>query len=139
MTTVHSAQVRIRSAGSWLQHGKQATVTPEENMHSSPVRERLQQRRKELQARTEHIDTDLRAEAIPGEGGFADQATAHANDTVLEAIQSSTESEIEQIDLALRRINEGRYGHCTGCGALIGQARLDALPYATTCVGCASG
>jgi DnaK suppressor protein len=107
-------------------------------MQSSLVRDRLQQRRKELQSRTEHIDSDLRGEAMPVEGGFADHAAAHANDTVLAAIQTSTESEIEQIDTALRRIEAGRYEHCASCGAPIGQERLEALPYATICMSCAS-
>jgi DnaK suppressor protein len=106
-------------------------------MHSDPVRDRLLQRRKELQTRTEDIDVDLRGEAAPAESGFADQATAHANDTVLEAIQMSAGSELEQIDIALRRLNEGRYERCIKCGAPIGTARLAALPYATTCMDCA--
>lgn len=107
-------------------------------MHSNAARDRLQQRRNELHARSERIHSDLRGETMPVEGGFADQATAHANDTVLEAIQTSAEGELAQIDIALRRIDEGRYEQCASCGAPIGQERLEALPYATTCMVCAS-
>ena len=106
-------------------------------MHSDAARDRLQQRRRELQERAERIHSDLRGEAIPVEGGFSEQATAHANDTVLEAIQASAQVELEQIDNALRRIEEGCYERCTRCGGAIGQARLEAIPYATTCMACA--
>lgn len=106
-------------------------------MHNDAVRNRLQQRRNELQARAGHIDSDLRGEAVPVEGGFADQATAHANDTVLEAIRASAETELQQIDKALRRIDEGRYERCETCGGPIGRERLAAVPYATSCMSCA--
>jgi RNA polymerase-binding transcription factor DksA len=128
----------MSSAGSRLQHGSERPSIPEEHMHSSLIRDRLQQRRKELQTRTEHIDSDLRGEAIPAEDGFADQAAAHANDPVLQAIQKSAGTELEQIDIALRRIEAGRYEHCARCGVPIGKERLEALPYATTCTACAS-
>jgi DnaK suppressor protein len=107
-------------------------------MHNDAARDRLQQRRRELQERSERIHSDLRGETTPAEGGFSEQAAAHANDTVLDAIQTSAADELEQIDIALRRIDEGHYERCTRCGGPIGQARLEALPYATTCMACES-
>jgi DnaK suppressor protein len=44
--------------------------------------------------------------------------------------------ELDQIEHALDRIREGRYGVCESCGAKIPIARLQALPYATKCVRC---
>ncbi|MCA9189133.1 MAG: TraR/DksA C4-type zinc finger protein [Pirellulaceae bacterium] len=41
-----------------------------------------------------------------------------------------------QISAALARIKDGTYGLCTACGSRIGQARLDALPYAAFCIAC---
>lgn len=43
---------------------------------------------------------------------------------------------LREIESALRRLNEGRYGICQRCGELIAPARLDALPWATQCVRC---
>ena len=42
------------------------------------------------------------------------------------------------IDGALRRMyrSPDRYGHCSECGTRIGYERLDAIPYAITCVSC---
>ncbi len=45
--------------------------------------------------------------------------------------------EIAEIDAALRRIAEGIYGICEGCGESIAEARLQALPATRICVACA--
>src|SRR5690348_3694177 len=58
-----------------------------EDHMSNTIREGLQRRRSELQARAERIASDLRGEATPTEGGFVDHATAHANDNVLQEIR----------------------------------------------------
>ena len=44
--------------------------------------------------------------------------------------------ELEQIELALRRIEDRTYGVCTVCEEDISVRRLEALPYATLCVPC---
>ena len=46
---------------------------------------------------------------------------------------------LAEIDAALERVGAGTYGVCERCGAAIGEARLDALPAARTCITCASG
>ena len=43
-----------------------------------------------------------------------------------------------QIEAAIARIADGRFGRCKTCGVQIPEARLDALPYAAQCVSCAS-
>lgn len=43
-----------------------------------------------------------------------------------------------KVDSALARIEVGGYGVCERCGEAIPKARLDALPYSTLCVSCAS-
>jgi DnaK suppressor protein len=45
---------------------------------------------------------------------------------------------IEQIDRALKRIEDGNYGQCETCGIKIPKSRLEAIPYAARCVQCAS-
>jgi len=46
---------------------------------------------------------------------------------------------LSEIDAAVRRIDEGRYGACEQCGRPIGAERLAARPVARTCITCASG
>lgn len=44
--------------------------------------------------------------------------------------------ELAEIDAALDRIREGRYGTCLACGGPMGLQRLRAIPEARYCVGC---
>jgi DnaK suppressor protein len=41
-----------------------------------------------------------------------------------------------QIERALKRMREGVYGRCEHCERKIPMARLNALPYSTTCIEC---
>ena len=43
---------------------------------------------------------------------------------------------LQQVEEALEQMATGRYGVCTVCGSGIPLARLEALPFATTCVPC---
>jgi len=43
---------------------------------------------------------------------------------------------LNQIDAALRRLDEGKYGDCFECGGEIAKARLRALPFAVRCRDC---
>ncbi len=45
---------------------------------------------------------------------------------------------LEQIETALERVEEGTYGQCEECGVKIPKARLNAIPFATLCIKCAS-
>jgi RNA polymerase-binding protein DksA len=45
---------------------------------------------------------------------------------------------LQKIESSLERIEEGSYGKCEECGAKIPKSRLNAIPYATHCVKCAS-
>ncbi|MFD0902075.1 TraR/DksA family transcriptional regulator [Actinomadura sediminis] len=43
---------------------------------------------------------------------------------------------LAEIDGALRRVDDGTYGGCEGCGQPIPAGRLEILPYARFCVRC---
>ena len=44
--------------------------------------------------------------------------------------------ELANIERALEQMREGNYGVCELCSSSIPLARLQALPYATTCINC---
>jgi RNA polymerase-binding protein DksA len=48
----------------------------------------------------------------------------------------SLESVLEEVEIALRKIEEGTYGVCDACGKPISAVRLEALPYASLCLDC---
>src|SRR3990167_3199952 len=45
---------------------------------------------------------------------------------------------VYEIDEALKRIEEGKFGHCLSCVKKIPQKRLNAVPYAKYCIQCKS-
>ena len=45
---------------------------------------------------------------------------------------------LDQVEAAIERIEDGRYGQCEECGTKIPKPRLEAIPYAALCVHCAS-
>lgn len=53
------------------------------------------------------------------------------------ALKRHLERLLAQIEAAVRRIEQGVYGMCERCGQAINPERLEALPYATTCLNCA--
>lgn len=52
------------------------------------------------------------------------------------ASMDNVESVLEEVEIALRKIEEGTYGVCDACGKPISAARLEALPYASLCLDC---
>jgi len=55
----------------------------------------------------------------------------------LEQLDERSRNEIEQIDRALTRIADGRYGSCEDCGQPIAARRLEAIPWTPCCKRCA--
>jgi RNA polymerase-binding protein DksA len=53
------------------------------------------------------------------------------------AISQNEEQLLEEVERALERIEKGTFGPCATCGEKIAKERLDALPYAATCIACA--
>jgi RNA polymerase-binding protein DksA len=97
----------------------------------------LQSLREELVNRMKAIDADVHHKKEPVEKDSAEQVTQRENDDVLTAINVEAEQTVKLIDNALTRIKDGSYGICEKCGEKIPRARLEALPYVTTCVSCA--
>ncbi len=75
---------------------------------------------------------------------LADYDDHHPADTASEtyertkdyAIDENFREMVEQIDSALRKIEDGSYGLCDRCGDPINRARLSAIPSATLCIKC---
>jgi len=52
------------------------------------------------------------------------------------AINEHETAELEQIDQALKRLDQGVYGICIDCGMEVATERLHALPQVARCMGC---
>lgn len=98
-------------------------------------KEQLEARRTDLEGRLVGIEAELDSHHSPD---WDDLATEREGDEVLEGMGVSGQQELRRIAAALQRIESGEYGYCVKCGAEIGEARLDALPYTPFCRNCAT-
>jgi RNA polymerase-binding transcription factor DksA len=53
------------------------------------------------------------------------------------AILGSSQQHLKEIEAAIQRMDEGRYGLCTNCGQGIALGRLQVRPQAALCISCA--
>jgi DnaK suppressor protein len=102
---------------------------------TAELRERLEINKAELEERISKIKADV------GRGLEADsseQATQLENMEVLNALVQEGEEELAEIKAALRRMDDDSYGACVACGEEISSERLEARPYSSECIKCAS-
>jgi DnaK suppressor protein len=69
-------------------------------------------------------------------GDVIDAALDAAQDEISSQLAEVESRELANIERALLRIRKGSYGECEACGNKIPLARLNALPYATSCIEC---
>jgi DnaK suppressor protein len=69
-------------------------------------------------------------------GDSADAAFDAGSDEINSQLAELESRELAQIERALARMKQGTYGLCELCQTKIPVARLNALPYSTTCVKC---
>ena len=55
------------------------------------------------------------------------------------ALIDQARRQLDDINAALQRLDEGGYGICARCGQPVGADRLRARPAAATCITCAAG
>jgi DnaK suppressor protein len=106
-------------------------------------------RLEELRTRMEGNVASLTAQALQPAGGeqsggisnaplhLADLGTHTQDQDVALGLLQNERQELRDIDAALERLEEGRYGLCNACGQAIPPGRLEAMPQASRCVPCA--
>ncbi len=92
----------------------------------------------DLEARLARYQAHQRREAGGHGKDFEEQASQTQNDEVVDSLEAETRAELQQIDHALERIEQGVGNECEQCGNDIDPRRLQVLPYTTVCVDCAS-
>ena len=98
------------------------------------LRQRLEKKKAELNARLERITANVRRGY---EADSKERAQQFENNEVVDALGNEARQEIAKISAALRRMDSGDYGLCVECGEQIAVNRLDAYPYADECIDCA--
>ena len=69
---------------------------------------------------------------------MADVGTDNYEQEFTLSLMESDSDTLSQIEDALKRIDDGTYGECEDCEKGIPKARLNAIPYTSKCVKCAS-
>jgi DnaK suppressor protein len=100
------------------------------------LRRELVSRRRVLLHRVDHFEDDLRRLDEEVEPELEEEAQEENIGRLLAGLDDRGRAELDAIDRALLRIEEGDYGRCEDCGELIPVERLEALPTTTTCVQC---
>ncbi len=71
--------------------------------------------------------------------GVEDAADVVTSELSRETVYKLSQAERETlflIELALKKIENGTYGICEECGAVIGEKRLEAIPWVRLCIDC---
>jgi len=69
-------------------------------------------------------------------GDVIDFALDTASDEIHSRLAEAESRELAHIQYALEKMDDRTYGKCEACNCSIPLARLEALPYATLCIGC---
>jgi len=105
--------------------------------------EALTARRRSLTAQVEALERAFAALVAATDGANTDDEHDPEGSTIafersqLSASLAAARAGLAEAERALARVAEGTYGRCETCGEPIAPGRLEALPSATTCVGCA--
>ena len=99
------------------------------------VEEILHEERRKLRARLAGLDAETQVEVVPDDEGAA-ASRSWMEDLALDSRERRSQK-LNDIEAALRRVDQGTYGICENCGKEIGERRLQALPWAPLCLACA--
>lgn len=109
-------------------------ANPSDTPSAAAARSRLNARRSVInrsQGNNENDGAALRADS-------RERASSEEIAEVLVLLSDRERKEVDAIDAALSRLDQGTWGQCAACGKKIGANRLAAMPEASTCLPCAS-
>jgi RNA polymerase-binding protein DksA len=107
----------------------------EKQVDLAVMKKRLRKQQKVLKTR---LDVE-REKAEPGSianPDRADLAHEYAYRAGRISMVEQLEEQLDDIEQALQRIEDGTYGECNNCGKSIMPERLEALPSADLCIDC---
>jgi DnaK suppressor protein len=107
-------------------------------------RDLLEQKRQTLLKELEYLEGTAMRSTITESTGDISSYSFHMADQGTDAMErekaflfASREGRfLYHLDQALQRIDKGEYGACEGCGGLISEERLMAVPHARFCIAC---
>ena len=98
------------------------------------AKQRLLDLKQEYQTRVDKIQHDMQNPDTDMTQDWDDQAVINEQNDVRKNLLVEAQQNLELVNNALLRIENGTYGICTVSGEEIEPARLEAVPFATTCM-----
>jgi DnaK suppressor protein len=111
------------------------TVVPSDTLLSS-LRASLDEERGQLKRQLAELGAN--GGGLSFDENFADSGEVAAQQGEAMTLAGSLQDQLKEVETALRKIDEGKFGLCENCGKEITEARLEAIPTARYCIDCAS-
>lgn len=114
------------------------------SVNMDQIRSRLEAEREQTLKRLANLTDDFDAVVAASRDTNADDehdpegATIAFERSQVGALVRQAQLHLMEIDAAVKRLEEGRYGVCERCGGPIGQGRLEVRPIARSCIQCAA-
>jgi RNA polymerase-binding protein DksA len=113
-------------------------------MNADHFRTALLEERKRIEGAIDYLHRetpgsleDETEEMLGGSDNHLGDAAAGTLDREIDyTLEEHSEQVLAQIDTALRRIDDGKFGTCANCGNPIAEERLEARPWASLCIDC---
>jgi len=102
-------------------------------MNIERFRQKLLQRKKELTDSSNRLTEEARQSGVAEVEDPIDQVSSTEAKAASFQGPGIESEELEEVDDALRRINEGTYGKCIDCGRPLEPSRLEAVPWTPYC------
>ncbi|MGC1371529.1 MAG: TraR/DksA family transcriptional regulator [Candidatus Sulfotelmatobacter sp.] len=100
------------------------------------LRKKLELQRQEVARFLKQIEEETRSLDADSAQDPADQCVSSMSKESLFQQSSQRRTSLRLIEAALRRIEDGTFGECAGCGDEIPIRRLNALPWTQFCLRC---
>ena len=113
---------------------KQGELKTKMEKEKSALEEIIKEFAKESESCSGDWDTrfpNFKAEGTPDEE--ADEVEEYSS---LLPIERTLETKLQNINNALKKMADGKYGKCEVCGGVIGEERLNLIPETKTCSSC---
>lgn len=100
----------------------------------STARDDLSNEQKRLEAQIAALEPGHGADSADFDDNFADSGQVAAEQGENKVLASQLQSELDEVERALAKLDEGTYGLCETCGEGISPVRLEAMPAARFCI-----
>jgi RNA polymerase-binding protein DksA len=105
------------------------------------LRQKLMNEKERLLAEVEELDAELADSLRDAAESMYDQHMAETAAITIDreidlSLEENVRASLVQIERALKKLDNGTYGTCDGCGSPIAEERLESAPFATLCIDC---